>query len=76
MFFDIRWAVIASLLGAQVVAGYVLGSMPSQTMGVGFPLMEIMPTSPPSLELARKQVAKRSLTNTCSEWTVLGIDGV
>lgn len=74
MFSTAGYAAWAAMVSAA--CGYVLGEMPSQTIGVGIPLLDILPTQAPSLELVKKQIEKRAITNTCSEWTILGGGGV
>ena len=67
----LRYSAVAALLSSATAKSY--GSMPSQTVGQGFPILEAMPTEAPSLELVKRQLDKRqSLTNVCSEWTILG----
>jgi hypothetical protein len=69
---SLRYAALAALFSS--VYSYVL-EMPSPTIGMGLPLMDIMPTEAPSFELVKKTIAKRALTSTCSDWTILGLDG-
>jgi len=38
----------------------------------GMPFMDIIPTQALSMELVKKSLEKKALTNTCSEWTILG----
>lgn len=61
----------------SVVSGYALiGEMPSptampvKTIGVGEPILNLRPTEAPSLELVKRHLAKKAVTNTCSEWTI------
>ncbi len=49
-----------------------IGAIPSQTVGVGQPFFDIMPTEAPRPELLKKRLEKKALTNVCSEWTILG----
>jgi hypothetical protein len=67
----IRYAALAAMVSA--VYGYSIGEMPSQTIGVGTPFFEIRPTEAPKIELVKKKLDKRALTNTCSEWTLDGL---
>jgi hypothetical protein len=64
----LRNSALAAMVSA--VSGYALGDMPSQTIGIGIPILEILPTKAPSLELVKKSLAKKAVTNTCSEWTI------
>ncbi|KAI9646075.1 hypothetical protein NHQ30_005514 [Ciborinia camelliae] len=66
----------------QLVAGFALGEMPSQTLGYGEVLQMPSPTLAPELELVRrrldwgfgvaKEKNKRGATNVCTEWTIPG----
>jgi hypothetical protein len=70
------YTAFSALLSA--VSGYAMGEMPiaTPTRGCGFPLADLLPTDAPSLELVKKQFAKRlvkkSVTNICTEWTLEG----
>jgi len=69
---SLRYAALAALVSS--VYSYSLGEMPSQTVGVGLPLMELLPTQAPSMELVKKSLReKRAITNTCYEWTLDGL---
>jgi len=69
---SLRYAVSATLV--SFVYCYSLGEIPSQTVGVGLPVMELLPTQAPSLELVKKSLGeKRAVTNTCYEWTLDGL---
>jgi hypothetical protein len=70
------YAAFSALLSA--VSGYAMGEMPTATptRGCGLPLADLLPADAPSLELVKKQFAKRlvkkSVTNICTEWTLEG----
>jgi hypothetical protein len=66
-------SAVAALVSS--VAGNSFGSIPSQTVGHGLPIFEAMATEAPSLELVKRKLEKKSLTNVCSEWTILGGNG-
>lgn len=68
----LRYAAVAALVSS--VAGFAIGAMPSQTIGLGFgePMQPLQPTDAPSLELVKRNLEKKALTNTCTEWTILG----
>jgi hypothetical protein len=72
------YAAFSALLSA--VSGYAMGEMPTATptRGCGLPLADLLPADAPSLELVKKQFAKRlvkkSVTNICTEWTLEGTD--
>ena len=69
---SLRNAAFAGMLSS--VYSYSLGEMPSKTVGVGQPLIELLPTQAPSLELAKRSPEdKRAITNTCYEWTLDGL---
>jgi len=69
---NLRYAALAAMISH--VYGLV-HEMPSPTVGMGMPLMDIMPTEAPSLELVKRNIVKRALTSTCSDWTILGLQG-
>lgn len=49
-----------------------IGALPSQTIGgFGAPLFA-EPTEAPKHELVRAKLAKKDVTNVCSEWTIPG----
>lgn len=52
----------------------VLGKVPTRTaIGVnGLPVFASMPTAPPSRELVRRRLEKRTGTVTCADWTISG----
>jgi hypothetical protein len=60
-----------SAVAAMATLAFAHGELPSQTIGIGQPLFELMPTKAPSLDLIKRSLGKRALTNTCSEWTIL-----
>lgn len=64
----IRFSALAAMISA--VSGYALGEMPSQTIGMGLDIVHILPTAAPELELVKRNLKKKALTNTCSEWTI------
>jgi hypothetical protein len=70
----LRYTAVAAL--AASVRGFAIaptiGAIPSQTIGVGQPFFDIMPTEAPSPELLKKRLEKKAVTNVCSEWTILG----
>jgi len=56
----------------SAVAGSVIGEFPTQTVGgYGVPFLQ-EPTEAPSMELVRRKLEKKALTNTCTEWTIPG----
>lgn len=74
----LRYSALAAMVSA--VSGYALGEMPSQTImalpsvGMGQPIMKLLPTEAPSSELVKRHLMKKAVTNTCSEWTIT--DGI
>jgi hypothetical protein len=67
----LRYAAVSAFFSAA--AGFAIGAMPSQTIGIGFgEPMPQQPTEAPSLELVKRKLEKKALTNTCTEWTILG----
>lgn len=64
----LRFSAVAALV--STAAGAALGAMPSQTMGgFGEPIFAVpLPTEPPSLELVKRKLVKKDLTNICTEW--------
>lgn len=64
----LRFSALAAVVSA--VSGYALGEMPSQTIGIGMAITDIIPTNAPSLELVKRSLKKKAVTNTCSEWTI------
>jgi hypothetical protein len=64
----LRFLALAAVV--SVVSGYALGEMPSQTIGMGLPITHILPTDAPSLELVKRGLKKKAVTNACSEWTI------
>jgi hypothetical protein len=68
----LRYAAVSAFFSAA--AGFAIGAMPSQTIGIGFgePMQPVRPTEAPSLELVKRKLEKKALTNTCTEWTILG----
>lgn len=52
--------------------GSAIGAMPSQTLGGFGMVFSPEPTEAPSMELVKAKMAKRSLTNVCTEWTIPG----
>lgn len=68
----LRYSAMSALVSS--VTGFAVGVIPSQTVGGGFgqPFFDIQPTSAPSVELVKKQLAKKALTNVCTEWTIPG----
>lgn len=66
----LRFSALAAFTSA--VTGYaIIGEMPTQTVGYGLPFMS-EPTEAPSMELVKKNLEKRALINTCTEWTIPG----
>ncbi|KAG0651865.1 hypothetical protein D0Z07_1291 [Hyphodiscus hymeniophilus] len=53
------------------VAGFAIGEIPTQTIGYGAPFMH-EPTEAPSMELVKRSLERRDVTNTCTEWTIPG----
>jgi hypothetical protein len=69
----LRYSAIAALISSA--AGVVIGAMPSQTMSGGFgePIFALpLPTEAPSLELVKRRLQKKDVTNICTEWTIPG----
>jgi hypothetical protein len=66
----LRYVAVSAFFSAA--AGFAVGAMPSQTIGFGEPMQPLQPTDAPSLELAKRKLEKKALTNTCTEWTILG----
>ena len=66
----IRFSALAAMVAC--VYGHRLGEMPSQTIGMGSPLFELIPTPAPEMELVKRNLKKRAITNICSEWTLDG----
>jgi hypothetical protein len=66
----LRYAAVSAFISAA--AGFAIGAMPSQTLGIGFGAPMPQPTEGPSLELVKRQLQKKAVTNTCTEWTILG----
>jgi hypothetical protein len=57
---------------ASSAMGFALGAMPLETaaeLGASF---SPAPTQAPSIELVKKKLAKKALTNVCTEWTIPG----
>jgi hypothetical protein len=65
----VRFSALAAF--ASAVSGYAIGEFPTQTVGYGSPFMP-EPTEAPSMELVKKNLGKRALINTCTEWTIRG----
>jgi hypothetical protein len=64
---SLRLSTVAAFVSA--VSGYaILGGFPTQTVGYGSPFLQLEPTQAPSMELVKKSLGKRALTNTCTEW--------
>ncbi len=69
----LRYSAVAALVSRA--AGAVIGAMPSQTVGGGFgaPIFALpLPTEAPSLELVKRKLEKKGVTNICTEWTIPG----
>ena len=71
----LKYSVVPAL--AATAAGAALGAVPSQTIsGVGEPFFALpLPTEPPSLELMKRRLEKKDVTdvtNICTEWTIPG----
>ncbi len=53
-------------------AAWAIGAIPSQTIGgYGEPFFAA-PTEAPEYELVKVKLAKKSVTNVCTEWTIPG----
>ena len=65
----LRYSTLAAFISA--VTGYAIGEIPTQTVGYGSPFMQ-EPTEAPSMELVKRNLGKRAVTNTCTEWTIPG----
>jgi len=69
----LRYSAVAALVSSA--AGAQIGAMPSQTMGCGFgdPIFAMpLPTLAPELELVKRRLEKKDVTNICTEWTIPG----
>jgi hypothetical protein len=71
----LRFSAVAALVLRAAAAA--LAAIPSQTPGgCGQPIFELpLPTKPPSLELAKRRLEKKDVTdvtNICTEWTIPG----
>jgi hypothetical protein len=71
----LRLSAITTLV--PIVTGFAISAaVPSQTIGLGNPgigyLLYPEPTTAPSFELVEKKLAKKAVTNVCSEWTISG----
>lgn len=64
-------AVVMSMMASSAM-GFALGAMPSQTVGGTGAAYSPAPTEAPSMELMKKKLAKKALTNVCTEWTIEG----
>jgi hypothetical protein len=69
----LRYSVVAALVSSA--AGAVIGAMHSQAMGGGFgdPVFAMpLPTQAPEIELLKRRLEKKDVTNICTEWTIPG----
>ena len=69
MTLPLRFQALAAFMSS--VAGYAIGEMPTQTVGYGVPFMQ-EPTEAPSMELVKRNLERRAVINTCTEWTIPG----
>ena len=65
----VRFSAVTAFVSA--VCGYAIGEIPTQTVGYGSPFMQ-EPTEAPSMELVKRSLGKRAVTNVCTEWTLPG----
>jgi hypothetical protein len=63
---------LVTTMSASSAMGFALGAMPSETVGAVGEFLAPAPTEAPSMELMKAKLAKKSLTNVCSEWTIPG----
>lgn len=67
----LQCSIVGALVGSA--AARTFGAVPSQTVGgYGQPIFEAIPTEAPSMELMKRKLEKKALTNVCEEWTILG----
>lgn len=64
-------AVVISMMASSAM-GFALGAMPLETVGSIGAAFSPAPTQAPSMELVKKKLAKKALTNVCTEWTIEG----
>jgi hypothetical protein len=66
----LRYSAFTVLVTA--VAAFAPRVISTQTIGYGQLFHQVAPTEAPSIELVKKQLEKKAVTNICTEWTLEG----
>ena len=67
----LRYSALAAVV-VTAVSAFAPRDIPTQTVGYGLPFHQVSPTEAPSMELVKKQLEKKAVTNICTEWTIEG----